>query len=142
MAACIANYLMENGRTVLALTLGGILRKIKSEGWDLMEVKLLEEIVRCDLLILDDVGVEKLGKWALEKVFNLIDERYRAGKALIVTTNLNYSKNRKSCEIDAYFKMGEKDRIRDRLESMCLPVEVKGRSKRGFTREDIREMLG
>jgi DNA replication protein DnaC len=142
LAACIANYLMEHGKTVLALTLGGILRKIKSEGWDQIEIKLLEEITKCDLLILDDIGVEKMSDWALEKIFNLVDERYRVEKPVIITTNLNYNIKKENCEIANYFAMNGKDRIRDRLNSMCIPVEMKGQSRRRITQEDIWEILG
>ena len=40
------------------------------------------------LLIIDDLGTERNTEYALEKVYNIIDSRYRAGKPLILTTNM------------------------------------------------------
>lgn len=40
------------------------------------------------LLILDDLGTEKLTDWAAEKLDTLIDHRYIKGLPLVVTTNV------------------------------------------------------
>lgn len=40
------------------------------------------------LLVLDDIGKQKSTEWAEERVFKLVDERYRSQKPLIVTTNV------------------------------------------------------
>ena len=51
-----------------------------------------------------------------KKIFNLIDKRYRTGKACIITTNLNYSKDIKENELAIKFKdeFGN-DRISNRI---------------------------
>ena len=41
-----------------------------------------------ELLVLDDLGIERDTEYAHEHVYNVIDSRYRSGKPLIVTTNL------------------------------------------------------
>ena len=123
--ACIANYLMENGKTVLVMNLGLYLIKLKKE-WDEAESNVLEYVKKCDLLIIDDFGVEKISEFVLDKAFALIDTRYRAEKPLIITTNLSLK------EITDKFG----SRIADRLQEMCYPLRVEGQSKRTNRKKD------
>ena len=124
-SSCIANHLMNNGKSVFVINLGLYLNKLKSE-WSIGEKEMLKMAGECDLLIIDDFGAEKVSDWVLEKVFLLIDERYRTGKPLIISTNLNYDKGGINCEIRRIFGK----RIKDRIDAICFPVSYKGESKR------------
>jgi len=133
--ACIANYLMEKGKTVLVMNLALYLGKLRRE-WDEAEQDILKQAETCDLLVIDDFGAEKgldgnQTGWRAEKIYNLIDARYRAEKPLIISTNLNFDKDEKKCEITEKFSSQGKNRIRDRIIDMCFPVKVEGSSKRG-----------
>ena len=77
--------------------------------------ELMDDLTGCDLLILDDFGMERQTEYAREQVFNLIDGRYLSGRPMVVTTNLSLQelKNPKT--------MAEK-RIHDRILQMCVPV--------------------
>ena len=46
---------------------------------------------RFSLLIIDDLGIERNTEYALEQVYAVIDERYKTGLPLIITTNLTIS---------------------------------------------------
>lgn len=49
-----------------------------------------EAIERChqvNILLLDDIGLEKPSEWVVEKVTALVDERYRNGRRLALATN-------------------------------------------------------
>ena len=124
-SACIGNHLMRNGKTVMALNLGLYLNKLKSE-WSRAETEILDKISKCDLLIIDDFGTEKVTEWVLEKVFFLIDARYRMRKPFIISTNLQYKTDENICEIHKVFGK----RIRDRINEVCCPILFKGESKR------------
>lgn len=124
-ACCIANELMESNKTVLVMNLGLYLSKLKRE-WAEAENDVLNYVTTCDMLIIDDFGVEKSTEFVVEKVFTLIDARYRAKKPVIITTNLNLN------DITAKFN----NRIGDRLAEMCYPIEVIGESKRGLEIKD------
>ncbi|RGM94285.1 ATP-binding protein, partial [Fusobacterium mortiferum] len=100
----------------------------------------------CDLLIIDDFGMEKSledknSAWRGEKIYNLIDSRYRCEKPLIITTNLEFSKDESRCEIAKKFSMGGKNRIRDRIVEMCYPVEIKGKSRREIDEKKFFRLL-
>jgi DNA replication protein DnaC len=139
-SACIANHLMKHGKTVLALNLNGYLNRLKVD-WAEAERDILAKVLQCDLLIIDDFGTEKKSDWMLEKVFSLIDARYRSNKPLIITTNLNYDENSMNCEISKHFTIDGKDRIKDRINAMCYPYRVAGTSKRKITAEEFAEFL-
>lgn len=46
------------------------------------------DLQRAKLLILDDVGAEKPSEWTVEKLYEIVDERYAQTRPLIVTSNV------------------------------------------------------
>ena len=72
--------------------------------------------------MLDDLGSPALNGYTTDKFFEIVDERYRSGKPLIVTTNLNPDEAWKS-------SIGMR-RIFDRLRERCRLVVVDGESRR------------
>lgn len=46
-----------------------------------------DHAIRCDLLILDDLGREKLSEWWLEQLQRLVDDRCGNLRRIIITTN-------------------------------------------------------
>lgn len=144
-SACIANYLIERGKTVLVINLGLYFNKLATE-WGEAEKVVLEQAEKCDLMIIDDFGSEKgLDKnqtgWRAEKIYNLIDGRYRSEKPLIISTNLNFSTDERKCELSEKFSTQGQNRIRDRIADMCFPVEVTGKSRRGMTQKRFAEFI-
>lgn len=129
-SACICNQVMNNGKTVLVMNLGLYLLKIKRE-WAEAEDDVLNYVKTCDLLVIDDLGTENISDFTREKIFNLIDTRYRANKPMIITTNLTPDGIEKA--------LGS--RIADRLAGSCLEYEVKGESKRKFDKKAFAEWL-
>lgn len=93
-----------------------------------------------DLLIIDDLGVERGSDYSLEQMFNIVNSRYTARKPLIVTTNLSLKELQNPTDL-AY------DRIYDRILEMC-PVQLKmdENSRRAAIadkkKEEARRILG
>lgn len=81
--------------------------------------KYLERLNDHNLLIIDDLGIERDTEYALEQVYNIIDTRYKSGKPLIITTNLTLEELKNP--IDVAHK-----RIYDRVLGMCVPVMFNG----------------
>lgn len=143
--ACIANYLMNRGKSVFVINLGLYLLKLTKE-WGQGEMELLKIVENCDLLIIDDFGVEKSledknTSWRAEKIYNLIDSRYRCGKPLIISTNLEFDEDENRCEIARRFSAKGKNRIRDRIVEMCYPIKVEGKSRRKVNKQRFYELL-
>lgn len=137
-ANCICNEIQENGHTVLSFNFSGYLRKIKNEfntdkkSEISMEDKLLHAVHEADMLFIDDFGSEKITEWGMEKLYNLIDTRYRANKPLIITTNLTGE--------DFKDNLGEK--LFDRVSEMTTLVTFTGQSKRKNKNKDVWHLLG
>lgn len=120
-AACIANELLERNIPVIMTSFVKILQNIQGNPEE--EKVFMNRLNDARLLIIDDLGTERNTDYALEKVFNIIDSRYRAGKPLILTTNMTVKEMQDTTDI-------RYKRIYDRIFEMCFPVRVPGRSWR------------
>lgn len=118
-ACCIANAVIDRGYSALVTTLQPLIRELRN--YDTAE-QALRRIRQVDLLVLDDLGSTALNDYTTDKIFEIVDERYRSGKPLIVTTNLNPDEAWKS-------GIGMR-RIFDRLRERCRHVVMDGESRR------------
>lgn len=118
-SCCIANAVIDRGCTAWVTTLQPLVRALCS--YESAE-KILAKIRKVDLLVLDDLGSTALNDFTTDKIFEIVDERYRSGKPLIVTTNLNPDEAWKS-------SIGMR-RIFDRLRERCRHVVMDGESRR------------
>lgn len=133
-SACISNALTKAKKTVMVLSVGLYINKIQRE-WAEAENDVLKYVKECDLLVIDDLGVEKISEFVKDKVFMLIDTRYRTEKPIIVTTNLeltNEGLTSKQIEQQLSIESRFGSRISDRLTEMCQVCAVTGKSKRGI----------
>lgn len=120
-AACIANYLLNRGVPVIMTSFVELLKVIQA-GRD-NETDLLSRFNLAKLVIFDDLGAERGTDYALEKVYNIIDSRYRKKLPMILTTNLTLDEMKG--EIDMRYK-----RIYDRIFEICYPMQFTGPSWR------------
>ena len=136
IACMIANALIDTGYPVLVTNFARILNTLQGT-FDRQEY--LDSLNQFKLLVIDDLGVERDTGFAKEQVFNIIDSRYRAGKPMIITTNLSMQKL--ATESDLSDK-----RVYDRIIERCFPVEVSGESRRVKklinSREEMKDLLG
>lgn len=91
LAASVANAISKKGYVVVFQSVPELLRRIKStfdQGNKETENLIIRALLECDLLILDDIGSERLTDWSEEKIYDIIDGRYRAKKPIFYTSNL------------------------------------------------------
>ncbi|MDE5765493.1 MAG: ATP-binding protein [Ruminococcus sp.] len=88
LAACIANALLNRGRSVKWLTSMQIVER-GSFFSESEYAEYIHGITSPDLLIIDDLGAERGTEFALERVHSLVDTRISANKPMIVTTNID-----------------------------------------------------
>lgn len=132
LAASIANYLLNKGVSVVITSFVKILKMMENARYSEEANRLAENIVKCKLLIIDDLGAERNTSYALERVYDIIDSRYRAELPIILTTNIPLSQMKQ--EEYCLYK-----RIYDRIFEMCHPLEFAGLSWR--KREANRKFL-
>ena len=130
--ACeIANALIDKGYPVLVTNFARILNTLQGT---FEKQEYIDGFNNFQLLVIDDLGIERDTAFAKEQVFNIIDSRYRSGLPMIITTNLTMEKIKNPEDI-------ENRRIYDRILERCFPLEVDGGSRRRkAVREDYETM--
>jgi len=120
-AACIAHELLAKGIPVVMTSFVKLLEVIQ-QGDD-KESEIIRKLDSAKLVIFDDLGAERNTDYALEKVYNIIDSRYRSRLPMLLTTNLSVKDMME--EDDIRYK-----RIYDRIFEVCYPMEFTGMSWR------------
>lgn len=120
-AACIANHLLNQRIPVIMTSFVKLLESM--QGFSEDDSALIARLNRAKLLIIDDLGAERSTDYALEKVYDIVDSRYRAKLPIILTTNLSMTELKESTDI-------RYTRIYDRIFEMCYPMQFKGQSWR------------
>ena len=128
-AGCIANALMEKEIPVRMTNFAAVLNDLAAtfDGKN----EYISRLCRFPLLILDDFGMERGTEYGLEQVYNVIDSRYRSGKPLIVTTNLDLNELQNPADT-------AHARIYDRLLEMCSPIRFTGKN---FRKENAAQKM-
>ena len=121
-AGCIANALLDQDVPVLMTNFPTILSRLAGTFGEDMTA-FLGSLSVYDLLIIDDLGVERDTEYALEQVFSIVDSRYRSGKPLIVTTNLKLDELKHPPDL-------AHARIYDRILERCAPILFAGKNFR------------
>ena len=127
LACCIANAVIDEEYSARYTNFAQIEKETK--GFDAKNY--LDNLNNCSLLIIDDLGIERDSQYMQEIVFQVIDNRYRTNKPIIITTNLTFVEIWRCQEV-------ERSRIYDRLLEMCVPIEFKGKS---YRRKDIGQAV-
>lgn len=119
-AACIANALIDKGYRPKMTSLS-----IEADNVWAAENKAayIHSLCKYDVLILDDLGVERQTPYMQEMVYKIVNARAVQGGPVIVTTNLTKDEMGKPAEIG-------NQRIYSRLLQRCMTVKVVGNDRR------------
>lgn len=91
LAAAVANYCYERGVPTIFTVVPDLLdhlRQTFAPQSHLRRDRPFDEVRRTTLLILDDLGTESATPWAKEKLYQIINYRYNARLATVITTAL------------------------------------------------------
>lgn len=134
LASCICNRVIEKGFSAMFCNLGGIAQKsISVKETERDEAR--EDIMTPDLIVFDDLGVERRSEYMDEAIYTVVNTRYMAHKPAIFTTNLR--------ETDFENPKDERQkRIFSRIVGMCDFVPVEGSDKRIREHNNKKKRLG
>lgn len=119
-ACAIANAVIDAGYSARVTNFADIEAQLQS----LTDKRsVYDDLCRCDLLVLDDLGSERDTPYMAEIIFKVIDDRCAAKKPLIVTTNLTSKELSESGDL-------ARDRVFSRICEMCEPIAVTGKDRR------------
>jgi DNA replication protein DnaC len=92
LAMLVSKEALKQGHSVAIYSVPRLLAAIR-DTYDAAQSErsyaaLFDQLVKVDLLHLDDVGAEKQTEWVLEQLYSLVNERYEEERSIVVTTNL------------------------------------------------------
>ena len=108
LAAAVATHVMRSLRSVLFTTVTRLIRRIRdtyNRGSAETETQAVEVFTKPDLLVLDEVGVQRGTEDEKLLLFDVLNERYEARRSSILLSNLTVA------DVRAYLG----DRIFDRM---------------------------
>lgn len=138
LAASIANKLIENDKIVLMGRLITLLDMIKETFKDntKSENELIELYSNVDMIIIDDLGTEKISNWALEKLYTIIENRNENRLPIIITTRFD-----KQGLIERFSKCQDEqlvDAIISKLYKMCYGITLKNIKEKASTSDQTK----
>ena len=125
LATAILNKLTEKDMLVLMGRLILLLDVIKDTFKDFSskEKDIIELYSKVDMLIIDDLGTERISSWALEKLYTIIENRNENKLPIIVTTRFN-----KESLLDRFSQSEDKElseAVIQKLYQFCYGIELK-----------------
>lgn len=122
LAAAIVRVAIRKGIPTAFVKVPQLLEEIKAGyGGNGQESKQLQDKVKTRrLVVLDDLGAEKITDWTLDRMYQIIDSRYSQELPTIITTNCKHQELEDHVGKRAY----------DRILEMCQPAGITGPSYR------------
>ncbi len=126
LAAAICHELIKQGYQPIFGTMITLLGKIKATYSDdesaETEERIINTYLNCDLLIIDDLGKEKVSEWTLEKLYYVINSRYEDCLPIVITTNYDPEKLVRRLTVKDNFETAEA--IVSRICETCIGVAM------------------
>ena len=136
-AGCIANALLDRDVPVLMTNFPTILNRLTGM-FSEDRADFIASFDEYDLLIIDDLGVERSTEYAMEQMFFVIDSRYRSRRPMIITTNLKLAELKNPPDL-------AHARIYGRILERCAPILFAGKNFReenaGATRQAAKDIV-
>jgi DNA replication protein DnaC len=92
LAMLVSKAALDAGRSVGIYSVPNLLAAIRdtyeSANGERSYLDFYRQLVRVDLLHLDDLGAEKQTDWVLEQLYSLVNERYVEERSILVTSNV------------------------------------------------------
>ncbi|HDL7834704.1 TPA: ATP-binding protein [Yersinia enterocolitica] len=94
LAAAVGNDLISRNKSVLVVTIPDLMMRFREtyqDGSKQTEAGLMKELCSVDLLVLDDIGVQRDNKNEGVVLFQIVDRRLSDKKPVGMLTNLDYA---------------------------------------------------
>ena len=88
LSLAIAGKVVEDGHGVIYSSAQNLFNKLEKEKFGRSDGKTEENILGCDLLIIDDLGAEFTTQFTVSALYNIVNSRELEGKPTIISTNL------------------------------------------------------
>lgn len=131
LAAIIAQMWLELDKSVIFIKVPALLDDLRATyNGDGNESDIYAAMHSADLLVLDDLGMEKPSRFAGTTLCKIIDDRYDNDAATIITSNNPLHKVERDLNNAHDGENLNGTRLVDRLKQFCRPIKLKGGSRR------------
>lgn len=93
LSCCVAKEIIDRGNLVIYFSASQLFDALSKSTFDKDSKEALsgisEDILECDLLIIDDLGTELVNSFVSSQLFSCLNNRHLRKKATIITTNLS-----------------------------------------------------
>lgn len=133
LAVAMVQELVSRGKCAIFVPTVDLLDEVRA-GYESGKADQIQRGAReADCLVLDDLGAQRTTDWVAERLFALLDDRYRNGRQTVITTNAVSMK-------DLSEGLGDRGaRITSRLSESAQALFIKARDYR--TRKNIQTKL-
>jgi len=131
LCQALGHQACRRGYDVVFLSASKLFSSLQAGRADGSSERKLQSLLRCDLLILDDLGLKPLRPPAPEDLYEIIHERYEKG-SLIITSNRAFSE-----WPEIFLEPLLASAALDRLTHHCHQIVITGESYRGRERKGL-----
>ena len=91
LSGCIADMVTDKGYSVVYESAPQLFAKLEKNRFNPTEQTRVdvENIMNCDLLIVDDLGTEMPGNFVTAALYALLNDRLLENRSMLISTNLN-----------------------------------------------------
>lgn len=118
IAVALAQLYLLQEESVYFANLAKLLEDLRPDSENKKQV--MQKVLTCKVLILDDIGKEKLSEWVLERLFIIVNERYAWDRKIIFTSNITLEDLFKETNYPIY----------SRIMSKAILLDISGKDKR------------
>ncbi len=140
--AILQKLILEKGAPALFCDYRELLKKITNSynpSVHTTELEVLQPVFEAEVLVLDELGAAKPTEWVWETVAHILNTRYNDKRTTLITTNYpnlppggavayEGSAGMRARQAVREETLGDRigERMRSRLQEMCVPVEMRG----------------
>lgn len=137
--AILQKLILEKGVPALFCDYRELLKKITNSynaSVNVTELEVLQPVFQAEVLVIDELGAAKPTEWVWETVAHILNTRYNDKRTTIITTNYanlppGSAMGHEGSGARAALReesLGDRigERMRSRLQEMCVPVEMRG----------------
>jgi len=142
LGVAVLKLLLKKGIRCLFVDFHDLLAEIRSSYDELSqtsELQILRPVLTSEVLVLDDLGSQRMTEWMQDTVFHIVNLRYQQKKTLIATTNLGIEPAKGSAVETLQERLGYK--VVSRLYEMCTFIDLDGPDYRKDIRKASRDAL-
>ncbi len=140
-AAILKTLIVERGANGLFVDYRELLKKLQhtyAQRGDGSEVDILAPVLNAEVSVLDELGATKPTEWVMDTVGYVLNSRYNSCRTTIITTNyanlpatanppgMAASSNLRAVSREETLGDRIGERIRSRLQEMCVSLEMQG----------------